>query len=90
MNDLLHHVGPVAVLNGGDHLVDVQQGDVVVSRIENNNQAESSCDSGIVCGLLYASVMLLEPVSGFLAHMLPVTMRTLPDQTVFTILMKVR
>ena len=58
LNDLLHHVGPVAVLDGCDHLVDVQQGDVVVSRIENN-QAKSSCDSGTVCGFLYASVMVL-------------------------------
>ena len=36
LDDLLHHVGPVAVLDGRDHLVNVQQGDVVVSRIENN------------------------------------------------------
>ena len=46
LDDLLHHVGPVVVLDGRYNFVDVEQGDVVVSRIENN-QARSSCDSSI-------------------------------------------
>ena len=31
--DLLHHVGPVVVLDGRDHLVNVQQRDIIVSEM---------------------------------------------------------
>ena len=42
LDDLLHHVGPVVVLDGSDHLVYVQESDIIVSRIENN-EPKPSC-----------------------------------------------